>query len=79
MLFLHEAMPELQRLCLQFKAQEAESMLGFDEFSFEHLANLERIKVAIFTEDANRSRVEAAEADVRGAVSMHPERPTLRA
>jgi hypothetical protein len=50
--------------------------MGF-EFSFEHLANLEHVKVVIWTGDATRSRVEAAEAAVRGAVSMHPRRPTL--
>ena len=76
MLFLREAMPELRRLELQFRVQETESKLGF-EFSFEHLASLEHIKVIIWTGNATRSRVEAAEAAVRGAVSMHPGRPTL--
>jgi hypothetical protein len=76
MLFLQEAMPELRRLELRFRAQETESKMGF-EFSFEHLASLEHIKVVIWGEDATRNRVEAAEAAIRGAVSMHPGRPTL--
>ncbi|OQU79405.1 hypothetical protein SORBI_3008G139100 [Sorghum bicolor] len=76
MLFLQEAMPELRRLELNFRAQETESKMGF-EFSFEHLESLEHIKVVIWIRDATRSRVEAAEAAVRGAVSMHPGRPTL--
>lgn len=67
MLFLEEATPELQRLQLAFRGQETESKMGF-EFSFEHLASLEHIKVTIRTEDATRSRVEAAEAAIRGAV-----------
>jgi hypothetical protein len=76
MLFLQEAMPELRRLHLTFRVQETESKMGF-EFSFEHLASLEHIKVIIRAKDATKSRVEAAEAAVRGAVSMHPRRPTL--
>jgi len=51
--------------------------MGF-EFSVEHLSRLEHIKVTINCEFATtRSRVEAAEAAVRGAVIMHPGRPTL--
>ena len=76
MLFLQEAMPKLQRLFLKFRAQETGSNMGF-EFSFEHLASLEHIQVIIWREDATRSRVEAAEAAIRGAVSSHPGRPTL--
>jgi hypothetical protein len=76
MMFLQDAMPELRRLVLGFKAQETESKMGF-EFSFEHLASLEHIRVGILTDGATRSRVEAAKAAVRSAVSMHPGRPTL--
>jgi Leucine-rich repeat (LRR) protein len=76
MLFLQEAMPELRRLELQFRAQETESKMGF-EFSFDHLASLEHIKVVIWTKGATRSSVEAAEAAVRNAVSIHPGHPTL--
>ena len=76
MLFLQDAMPELRSLHLIFRAQEAESKMGF-EFSFEHLASLEHISIEINRDGATRSRVEAAEAAVRNAVSMHPGRPTL--
>ncbi|CAN6361416.1 unnamed protein product [Urochloa humidicola] len=76
MLFLEEAMPELQRLHLEFKAYEAESKMGF-VFSFEHLASLEHILVGIDPRGATGSRVEVAEAAVRNAVSIHPGRPTL--
>ena len=76
MLFLQDAMPELRRLHLQFGAQKAESKMGF-EFCFEHLASLEHITVQIYRDGATRSTVEAAEAAVRNAVSMHPGRPTL--
>ncbi|CAN6338687.1 unnamed protein product [Urochloa humidicola] len=76
MLFLEEAMPGLQRLRLKFKAHQAESKMGF-EFIFEHLASLEHILVRIDPRGATRSRVEAAEAAVRNAVSIHSGRPTL--
>lgn len=76
MLFLPKAMPELRRLHLEFRVQEAESKMGF-EFTFEHLASLERIQVTIWDEGSTRSRVEAAEAAVRNAVSIHPGHPTL--
>jgi len=76
MLFLQDAMPELRRLHLYFAAQEKESKMGF-EFCFEHLASLEHINVNISHYGATRSRVEAAEAAVRNAVSIHPGRPTL--
>ncbi|CAL5092876.1 unnamed protein product [Urochloa decumbens] len=76
MLFLEEAMPELRRLRLKFKAHEAESKMGF-EISFEHLASLEHIMVRIDPRGATRRRVEAAEAAVRNAASIHPGRPAL--
>jgi hypothetical protein len=76
MLFLQEAMPELRRLHLTFRVQETKSKMGF-VFSFEHLASLEHIDVTIRTEDASRRRAVAAEAAVRGAVSIHPAHPTL--
>ncbi|RLN00295.1 hypothetical protein C2845_PM06G31910 [Panicum miliaceum] len=76
MLFSQEAMPELRRLHLEFGAQETESKMGF-EFSFEHLASLEHIVIAIDRHGATRSRVEAAEAAVKNSVSIHPGRPTL--
>jgi hypothetical protein len=76
MLFLQEAMPELRYLYLDFGAKETESKMGF-AFSFEHLASLEHISVKIDSENATRSRVEAAEAAIRNAVSIHPGRPTL--
>ncbi|CAL4905777.1 unnamed protein product [Urochloa decumbens] len=76
MLFLQEAMPELQRLCLTFGAQETESTMGF-EFCFEHLASLESLLVLLLCEGATRSRAEAAAAAVRNAVSIHPGRPTF--
>jgi len=50
--------------------------MGF-EFCFGHLASLEHINVNISHYGATRSRVEAAEAAVRNAVSIHPGRPTL--
>ena len=76
MLFSQDAMLELRRLHLAFSAQKAESKMGF-EFSFEHLANLEHITVEINRDGATRSRVEAAEAAVRNAVSIHPGHTTL--
>ncbi|CAL4898466.1 unnamed protein product [Urochloa decumbens] len=90
MLFLQEAMPELRRLYLNliFEAKETVSKMGF-EFSFEHLASLEHISVAIWSfydtsrvESAeaairNATRMETAEAAIRNAVSIHPGRPTL--
>nr|CAB3462420.1 unnamed protein product [Digitaria exilis] len=76
MLFLQEAMPELRRLHLQFRAQEAESKMGF-EFSFEHLASLEHITVTVHSGGAAMSRVEAAKAAVREAARIHPGNPTL--
>jgi hypothetical protein len=76
MLFLQEAMPELQYLYLDFGAKETESKMGF-AFSFEHLASLEHISVQIDSNNATRSRVEAAETAIRNAVSIHPGRPTL--
>jgi hypothetical protein len=76
MLFLQEAMPELRYLSLGFGAKETESKMGF-AFSFEHLASLEHIRVAIDSLGATRSRVEAAEAAIRNAISIHPGRPTL--
>lgn len=78
MLFLVEAMPELRRLYLDlvFVAMETESKMGF-EFSFEQLASLEHIGVRILPNNVTRSRVEAAEAAIRNAVSIHPGQPTL--
>jgi hypothetical protein len=76
MIFLQEAMPELRHLYLKFGAKETESKMGF-AFSFEHLAILEHISVRIDAHGATRSRVEAAEAAIRNAVSIHPGRPTL--
>ena len=76
MLFLQDAMPELRRLHLAVNARKAESKMGF-EFIFEHLASLEHITVQIYRDGATRSRVEAAEAAVRNAVSIHPGHPTL--
>ncbi|CAL4891506.1 unnamed protein product [Urochloa decumbens] len=78
MLFLLEAMPELRRLYLdlQFGATERESKAGF-EFSFEHLASLEYIRVRIWRNNVTRRRAEAAESAIRNAVSIHPGRPTL--
>jgi hypothetical protein len=76
MLFLQEAMPELRNLYLGFGAKETESKMGF-AFSFEHLASLEHIRVNIDSRGATRSRVEAAEAAIRNAVSIHPGQPTL--
>ena len=76
MLFSQGAMPELRRLYFEFRVQETESKMGF-EFSFEHLESLEEITVIIKPEDATRSRVEAAEAALRNAVSIHPGHPTL--
>ncbi|KAF8667526.1 hypothetical protein HU200_052722 [Digitaria exilis] len=76
MLFLQEAMPELRTLHLQFRAQEAESKMGF-EFSFKHLARLEHITVTVHSGGAAMSRVEAAKAAVREAARIHPGNPTL--
>ncbi|CAN6334537.1 unnamed protein product [Urochloa humidicola] len=76
MLFLQEAMPELRRLLLVFRAEETESKTGF-EFCFKHLASLEHIEVGIRRDNATRSRMEAAEAAVRNAVSIHPGCPIL--
>ncbi|CAN6361417.1 unnamed protein product [Urochloa humidicola] len=76
MLFLQEAMPELRRLTLTFRAEETESKAGF-EFCFKHLASLEHIEVGIRRDNATRSRMEAAEAAVRNAVSIHPGCPIL--
>jgi hypothetical protein len=76
MLFLQEAMPKLRYLYLAFGAKETKTKMGF-AFSFEHLASLELIGVTIYSTDATRSRVEAAEAAIRNAVSIHPGRPTL--
>ncbi len=71
MLFMQEAMPELRRLSLSFRAHESDCKMGF-EFSLKHLASLEHLKVTIFCHVATRSRVEAAEASVRNAASAHP-------
>ena len=76
MLFLQDAMPELRRIRLSLRTQETESKMGF-EFSFEHLASLEDFIVEINRDKSTRVRVEAAEAAVRNAVSIHPGHPTL--
>ncbi|KAL6594386.1 hypothetical protein ACP70R_048579 [Stipagrostis hirtigluma subsp. patula] len=72
-----DAMPKLRRLYLVFNAKEEEwSGMGF-EFSFEHLASLERLRVGINCSRATRSRVEAAEAAIRNTVSIHRGHPKL--
>ncbi|CAL4898485.1 unnamed protein product [Urochloa decumbens] len=78
MLFLQEAMPKLRRLYLdlEFGAQKTESMMGF-EFSIEHLASLEHISIRMWHNDVTRSRVEAAEAAIRNAISIQPGWSTL--
>ncbi|KAL6641636.1 hypothetical protein ACP70R_019817 [Stipagrostis hirtigluma subsp. patula] len=78
MVFQQEAMPKLRRLTLCFSAKEAESSeMGF-EFSFEHLASLEHLSVTIDCRGGPaRSRVEAAEATIRNAASIHAGHPTL--
>jgi hypothetical protein len=75
-LFLHDLMPELRRLHLEFRAHETECKMGF-EVSFQNLARLEHITIRIFRNRATRSRVKSAEAAIRNTVSIHPGRPTL--
>uniref|UniRef100_K3Z400 NB-ARC domain-containing protein n=1 Tax=Setaria italica TaxID=4555 RepID=K3Z400_SETIT len=61
---------------LTIRTMETESKMGF-EFSFEQLASLEHNGVRILPNNVTRSGVEAAEAAIRNAVSIHPGQPTL--
>ncbi|BAF29574.1 Os12g0273300 [Oryza sativa Japonica Group] len=71
MLFQQEAMAKLRRLQIRFRAEEMESNAGF-EFSFHHLSSLEDLHATISCYRATRSSVEAAEAAIRNAASIHP-------
>ncbi|EEE62872.1 hypothetical protein OsJ_17675 [Oryza sativa Japonica Group] len=56
--------------------EETGSKIGF-EFGFEHLASLQQLSVTVDCRGATRQRVEAAEAAMRDAASIHPGRPAL--
>ncbi|WVZ90282.1 hypothetical protein U9M48_036592 [Paspalum notatum var. saurae] len=72
-----EAMPDLRRLHLDFRAKETESKVGF-EFSFVHVKELEHLRVTIDCYMATRTRVEAAEAAIRNTITNHPGHPILQ-
>uniref|UniRef100_A0A0D3HT60 NB-ARC domain-containing protein n=1 Tax=Oryza barthii TaxID=65489 RepID=A0A0D3HT60_9ORYZ len=76
MLCLQGAMPDLRRLRFYIRAEETGSKIGF-EFGFEHLASLQQHSVTVDCRGATRKRVEAAEAAMRDAASIHPGRPAL--
>ena len=69
-------MPDLRRLRFYIRAEETGSKIGF-EFGFVHLASLQQLSVTVDCRGATRQRVEAAEAAMRDAASIHPGRPAL--
>ncbi|TVU51738.1 hypothetical protein EJB05_03180, partial [Eragrostis curvula] len=71
-----DAMPQVRRLHLEFRAKETEFTMGF-EFNLEHLARLTHIILIIHCDGATKSMVKSAEAAIRRTASTNPRHPTL--
>jgi disease resistance protein RPM1 len=71
------AMPQLQRLWLDFNARETMSKYGGFDFGIQHLSRLVQVCATIDCKDTTASEVEHAEADIRAQASRNPNNPVL--
>ncbi|XP_021302062.1 uncharacterized protein LOC8067139 isoform X2 [Sorghum bicolor] len=71
--FEEGAMPQLRRLCLDLDARDEMPELESLEFGIQHLTCLVQVRATIHCKDTlTASEVEAAEAHIRGQVSLNP-------
>ncbi|XP_062183928.1 uncharacterized protein LOC133887926 isoform X2 [Phragmites australis] len=72
------AMPQLQRLWLDFNVQETLSKYGDFDFRIQHLSCLQQVHATIdYGGTSTALEVEAAEAYIRDQVSQNPNNPVL--
>jgi disease resistance protein RPM1 len=66
--FLEGAMPELQRLELQFSLSEG-------VYGIEHLKSLQQVHLRVSQQASEATKVKVS--DIRSSVSMHEKKPTI--
>ncbi|TVU02146.1 hypothetical protein EJB05_52371, partial [Eragrostis curvula] len=76
--FAPRAMPELRRLCLDFKARGIVPKYEGVDTGIEHLKSLSDIVVEIYCFEATKSEVEAMEVAIMKAARLLPNSPAFR-
>lgn len=75
--FAPYAMPQVQQLWFVFKARGVALKDGGVDTGIQHLSSLREVDILVGCDGATKSDVETAEAAMRSAVALLPNRPTL--